>query len=198
MINNAQEPITPISGKVRILQQEENIFVNPAWNLGAGQASSRYLIISNDDIAIGPVVVDALLQHLRRGRVGVIGVGRSCFKAGPNGVPRFRAAYWRSFGFGTLMAMPRENYIEIPSDLKIWSGDDWLFDRQSQRNYTLEGVRVGTRMSVTSGEPRFHEQSVLDRRLYQSKYRSDAYTRRHRLGDLVARVVNKVSPYHPE
>ena len=43
VINNAPEPLVWDSPKVRVLQQAENIYVNPAWNLGAREARGEYL-----------------------------------------------------------------------------------------------------------------------------------------------------------
>lgn len=54
VINNAQQPLTLNSPKVRVLQQEQNIYVNPAWNLGAREARGEYLAIVNDDVIFDP------------------------------------------------------------------------------------------------------------------------------------------------
>jgi GT2 family glycosyltransferase len=40
--------------KLRFLEQEENIYVNPAWNLGVNEAKNELIAISNDDILYNP------------------------------------------------------------------------------------------------------------------------------------------------
>ena len=36
--------------KVQRLEQDNNIFVNPAWNLGVEQAKNENICICNDDV----------------------------------------------------------------------------------------------------------------------------------------------------
>ncbi|MGN7213310.1 glycosyltransferase family 2 protein [Brachybacterium paraconglomeratum] len=52
VINNAPAPLEYGSGKVRVLDQGENIFVNPAWNLGALRRRSASL--APDDTEAAP------------------------------------------------------------------------------------------------------------------------------------------------
>jgi hypothetical protein len=40
------------------------------------------------------------------------------------------------FGFGCLMLFRRETFIEVPAELKIYFGDDWIFHTHVARGYT--------------------------------------------------------------
>ena len=40
VVNNASKSLAVDAEKLRVLDQETNIFVNPAWNLGAQEAST--------------------------------------------------------------------------------------------------------------------------------------------------------------
>lgn len=102
IINNAPEPLVHDHPKVRILQQEQNIYVNPAWNMGAREARHPLLAISNDDILPSPRIIAAAARLLKF-PVGIIGPSSDSFTRERDGVPWWRPVYLRPGGFGTLM-----------------------------------------------------------------------------------------------
>ncbi|MBB5511491.1 GT2 family glycosyltransferase [Neomicrococcus aestuarii] len=157
VINNAPIPLDWSSPKMRVLQQTENIFVNPAWNLGAREAKSEFLAIVNDDVLFGPEVFDECARILHRGRFSMAGPAESCFGYPKQGKIGHRIAPFRSFKgrYGTFMALRRTDYWEIPEQMKIWGGDDWLFLMQRRPNAVLVNTKFETEMSVTSGSPEF-------------------------------------------
>ena len=53
--------------------------------------------------------------------------------------------------------------VSIPEEIKIWSGDSWLFQHQAVPNYRLLGVRIDTDMSTTSARPEFDSQKRADK-----------------------------------
>lgn len=165
VINNAPEPLAWASPKVRVLQQERNIYVNPAWNLGAREARGKYLAIVNDDLQ----VEDDLLTHgaavLRRGLFGIVGPDRSVFNAAPSSRPvSHRLARMNSLynGFGTFMMLRRADYVPIPEELRIFHGDHWLYLNQRKPSAVVINTRVITDMSVTSGSAEFSPVGAAD------------------------------------
>lgn len=157
VINNAPQPLSWDSEKIRVLQQEHNIYVNPAWNLGAREARGEYLAIVNDDVRFEDEALDFVGQALDRGYFGIIGPDKSNFYGFLPGGMSLRIATMDniSFGFGTFMAMKREDYIPIPEDMRIWGGDDWLFLQQRKPNAILLGTPFETEMSTTSSSHEF-------------------------------------------
>jgi glycosyltransferase involved in cell wall biosynthesis len=170
VINNAPQPLAWGSPKVRVLQQEQNIFVNPAWNLGAREARGEYLAIVNDDIVFDPEALTHTAQILRRGWFGIVGPDRSTFTEQTSACPKHRLARGSGtiFGFGTFMCMRRADYVQIPEEMRIWGGDDWLILNQRRPPAALLGVRFRTEMGTSSGSPairalRASEQETADR-----------------------------------
>ena len=170
VINNAPQPLAWESSKVRVLQQEQNIFVNPAWNLGAREARGEYLAIVNDDVVFDPEALTHTAQILRRGRFGIVGPDRSTYTESTSARPRHRLARGSGtiFGFGTFMCMRRADYVPIPEEMRIWGGDDWLILNQRRPPAALLGVRFRTEMGTSSGSPaiqalRASEQETADR-----------------------------------
>lgn len=151
VINNAPEPLAWDSPKVRVLQQAENIYVNPAWNLGAREAQGKYLAVLNDDILFDPSLFDHVHRWLTLPGIGIVGGGHHAGGELRRGVPPYiLPAYHRPDGFGIAMFMHRSRYEPIPESMRIWYGDDWLFYRQTRRNFTLYNAGIQTEMSVTS------------------------------------------------
>ena len=84
IVNNASTPYFRGHAKIRILDQNQNIFVNPAWNLGVVEAQSKFIIISNDDILFDPHVIDVCARALCL-PVGIIGPDESSFQRAVDG-----------------------------------------------------------------------------------------------------------------
>lgn len=159
IINNSPSPLSHDSPKVVVLQQEGNIFVNPAWNLGYQHARGEFLAIINDDVAFDTILFDKLPVWLSRPWVGIVGAGRRCDDAAFVGPPRIRLATYDDikYGFGVMMAMRRKNYTPIPIGPKIWGGDDWLFQSQRSPNWVVRGVGLRTEMGTSSASAEFQQ-----------------------------------------
>ena len=172
VINNSGVAQPLIGAKTREIHRGENIFVNPAWNLGAQEAKYPFLIISNDDIAISARMV-AFALRVAAGPVGIVGPSSSCVRHSRDRLPWVAPAYDRRTLFGTFMVMRRENYKPIPDDLKVFAGDDYLFGLQEQRNVFLGGFAVRTPMGVTSRQPQYSPIKLSDVDTFNAKYRFD-------------------------
>ncbi|WP_150108368.1 glycosyltransferase family 2 protein [Brachybacterium muris] len=157
VINNATDALTFDSPKVRVLDQGRNIYVNPAWNLGAREARAEFPSIINDDILFEDGALTHAQRALRSRRFGVIGPAQDAFNRPAHGRRRVKIAPFFSFkgSFGTFMCLRRADYNPIPEEMRIWGGDDWLFLTQSRPNGVLSGYRFDTEMGTSSGSPEF-------------------------------------------
>ena len=143
--------------KIKFLRQKENIFVNPAWNLGVTEAKNSKLCFVSDDTLFDTSVIDAVYDTITKAN-GVIGVNAKAIKnfyvRSPlvNAKPVYDLTdAWD--GFGTLMFVHKSNYSPIPESLKIYWGDTWLWDYnavQGRQNYTLEKFCLKTKMRTSS------------------------------------------------
>lgn len=154
VINNASSPLRWESNKVRVLQQSENIYVNPAWNLGAREARGEFLAIINDDVRFDDAAFSVALRGLRW--FGIVGPAASCFSLSTGKrtalcLPTRISATWS--GLGTFMCLRRSNYVPIPEEMLIWGGDDWLLKQQSRPPGAIHGVWFKTQMGTTSRSP---------------------------------------------
>ena len=117
--------------KVRHFPQESNIFVNPAWNLGVKYAKNEILCICNDDINFNVNdICSTVLEH--KAHLGVFGasIDSTRHNQKPDVIPldnvTLRKAWIVCYGFGMLMFLKKSRWIDIPEELKIYYGDNWI------------------------------------------------------------------------
>ena len=141
---------------VTFVRQTENIFVNPAWNLGVEMAKNDTICLLNDDITINLKTLFNNIPHFPE--YGMIG-----FDANKNLTQTLNVddEIWeleettcRSLGFGCMMIMPKAHYEPIPSDLKIYFGDDMLYwlnkDYFKRKVYNIKNLKSTGELSKTS------------------------------------------------
>lgn len=133
------------------LPQAQNIWVNPAWNLGVQASRYGALAVLNDDILFEP---DAVFETaIKPGQA--IGLGLSCYDENPIGPVRIEPSPEHTFGWGCAIFLRKESWYTVPNGLKIWYGDNWI-RRNARESMQIEGLRVQTKMSETSNSPEFH------------------------------------------
>lgn len=157
LVNNAQTDVSFTYAKLVVLQQDDNIFVNPAWNLAVRRAQAPYLAILNDDVSFDPELIDLACRLLARPTVGMVGIDGSFINRPREPRLQVRIATHEhvSLGFGMAMFMRRADYVPIPESMRIWGGDDWLFLQQRRLNRVICGARFETEVSVTSSSEEF-------------------------------------------
>lgn len=151
VIDNSTKGFEYNNDKVRVIIPEENLFVNPSWNLGAKESKFEYLGILNDDICIPEGFCGRILNDITES-TGVIGTnGYSMINKSyePENITdnsyRLEEKPFTTFNFGVMMFMHRNCFYEIPTDLKIFYGDDYLFfmnKKNKKKNYVIEDLKM--------------------------------------------------------
>ncbi len=121
--------------KVKVFDFGRNIFVNPAWNIGASVAKHDILCFLNDDL-IFDLRLFYKIEEFITPEIGAIGLsnglveqGQTPFTTGEIGFEQFRGQV--CFGFGELMFIHKSNWIPIPAGLNVGFGDIFIFERFS-------------------------------------------------------------------
>jgi hypothetical protein len=126
--------------KVKIFTPSNNIYVNPAWNMGIKNAQQDQVCLMSDDVSFDVGVFDFLDDKLSAAD-SCVGPKyyKDCsgFKSGDMGLepttlrrPTLAGSVW--LGYGSLLFLNRANFVPIPDDLKIFFGDDWILDTHKQ------------------------------------------------------------------
>ena len=152
IINNAKEK-TPnntvfYNPKVKRHDFPGNTFVNPAWNFGVQVSQFNKVCIMNDDIIVDLKLFDRVDAWLTE-EIGVLGIcpGKEGTGQPPfvNGTIDFvRWDNHNLYGFGGLFFTHKNNWVNIPDELKVMFGDNWVFDRNvlvtGKPNYLITNI----------------------------------------------------------
>lgn len=144
--------------KVQLINCVNNIYVNPAWNLGAKVSKYDKLCFLNDDISVDLKLFYKIDDFLTPdiGTVGMIEgnekLGQPPFVDGTIDFVQWTGQFM--YGFGTLFFVHKSNWIPIPEGLKVYYGDNWVFDSQlfgnRKHNYMIANVFVHHEHSQTT------------------------------------------------
>ena len=159
LIDNTEslEPRIDSHPKLKYICEGTNTGVNPAWNKGVRLAENDLLIIANDDVNFDPNILQLLTPEVVE-ESGIIGMDRYNWD-GYNDIPfTYEGApflrQWKSggilSGWACLMMLKKSMWIDIPEDLIIYFGDNWIKDINPVKKSILCGFRCETEMSSTS------------------------------------------------
>ena len=151
--------------KVKLVQVEENIYVNPAWTLGIKIAKNNCIALLNDDINFNPnifgVIDESILSY-----VGIIGMGEGNYK---DNIDKEKGSYidiWEpgvnDWGWGCMILLNKKNWIDIPDNIKIWYGDNFIKDVNPSPKAVLRNFKVETEMSTTSDGDEWNDRKKED------------------------------------
>ena len=179
IIDNAPTDFLYDNKMVVTLKQEENIYVNPSWNLGVEESDSDKFIIFNDDIII-PYNFVSQLEYLLTEDKGIVGIeARGVIQVESFNSENItfldrkielKPIVNRDWGFGIAMAGHRQSYYKIPENLRIWYGDDYLTranNEEGKVNYVIDDIPIFTRMSATSDLEEFNAIKDVDKLMYE-------------------------------
>jgi GR25 family glycosyltransferase involved in LPS biosynthesis len=124
----------------------KNIFVNPAWNIGYSY-SNYELVLANDDILIEDV--ESILKTIQESDFDIVGV-RMGPKSDLMGIEEIRNFPMNHYGSFLYV----KNYVYIPEQIKIWFGDNILFNNNKKKGL-LTNCGITSNESKTVNEFRF-------------------------------------------
>jgi hypothetical protein len=146
--------------KVKLVQVEENIYVNPAWNLGIKIAKNDLIALVNDDINFDTNVFGVIDENILD-TFGIVGMGEGNYKEQIDETIGPYLDVWKpgvnDWGWGCMILLNKKNWIDIPEDIKIWYGDNIIKDVNTSPKACLRNFKVETEMSTTSDETEWDE-----------------------------------------
>lgn len=126
--------------KVIHIKNENNLYVNPSWNLGVKLSKNENVIISNDDLIIKNI--DSIISNSATNCYDLIGLDYQNINKG-NGVIFKNSNVNMEKGFGCFMITKKSKYINIPEEIKIWYGDLFLFNSiKNKAIFSCDGVDI--------------------------------------------------------
>ena len=151
--------------KVKLVQVEENIYVNPAWNLGIKIAKNDLIALVNDDINFDANIFGVIDENVLN-QFGIVGMGEDNYKEQIDDSKGPYLDVWKpgvnDWGWGCMILLDKKNWIDIPEDIKIWYGDNIIKDVNPSPKACLRNFKVETEMSTTSDEKEWDEVKKKD------------------------------------
>jgi hypothetical protein len=151
VIDNSTNGYSFDSNKLKVIIPKENLFVNPSWNLGARESKGEIIALLNDDITIPENFCKNVVSHMTE-KMGLVGChidyveNTHEIKAPPQNTEiEFKKSYGRNAYFGIAMFVSKKHYYEIPEDIKIFWGDDWLYYQNKKHkfiNYNIINQKI--------------------------------------------------------
>lgn len=151
IIDNSTKGYTNENNKVRVIIPEENLFVNPSWNLGVKEAKNDIVALLNDDIIIPDNFCSEIVSKLTP-EIGVVGysenfvtITQDLREKPAKSEIEFKEIIGRPDHWGIAIFFYKSSYFEIPKGLKIHFGDDWLIHKNlkaKRKNYIVVGQKI--------------------------------------------------------
>ncbi|DAB05641.1 TPA: hypothetical protein CPT92_08795 [Candidatus Gastranaerophilales bacterium HUM_13] len=172
--NRAESPLEFESGKVKIYSPLVNLYVNRSWNLGISMIKNKNFLLLNDDMLpcydFCSLIVNSSVFYLPD--TGLIGISPASInqfyyvndidiperkeKDGP--VFSQMDKYMNTGDWGIAIFGKKHCWHNIPEDLKIMCGDNYILKKQKQKNrinYEISNIPINHIHASSSGSPEF-------------------------------------------
>jgi GT2 family glycosyltransferase len=142
----------PSNEKIKKIIPQNNLYVNPSWNLGVSLAKNDNIVISNDDILFNANRYLEYLSNLNElSEYGLIGVNSDNYSLSEDTeiILSKHGGSRNIGGWACLFALHRSRWVNIPEKIKIFYGDNYL----QMRCYPimeLYGIKIKTVMSSSA------------------------------------------------
>ncbi len=142
--------------KVKYILERNNTYINPSWNKGVKLSQCDKLCILNDDIWFDWKYLDKISEYITD-EVGMIGMSYDNYQDPSRElkVSKIKSDWktskgTRPTGYACCFFIHKNNWEDIPSDIKLWAGDDFIFYlKNGLENYLIEGLKCNGVISGT-------------------------------------------------
>jgi hypothetical protein len=142
--------------KLKVIRNSKNNFVNPSWNQGVAVSSYDNLCIANDDLILPRKVLE-LADSFISPDINMVGLSPIVYDYIYDDInfikePDLITLQFtpkRLFGYGCCYFIHKDNWVDIPEDIKIQYGDDFLFYTSKKKNYILDGFKIVGKISAS-------------------------------------------------
>ncbi len=164
IIDNTHSDFHDDDPRIIVVKCSNNIFVNPAWNLGVKLAKNKYICLINDDIYFNYTTLFNNFKKFvqQNPNLGLIGFNENSRTKGTsetlNGdnddLILVDTTGIVPFAFGCCLFLKKEDYVNIYEDCKIFYGDTLLIvsiiDINKKRMYYIDNLISKGRISASS------------------------------------------------
>ena len=166
-----------VFSKVKLIEDNEDYFVNKAWNKGMEYCDTPYFILANDDILCHTSVINDCYNVLEENnKCGIIQISTTnvdlntytnfmkMFDKRVNDPTKYYVTEKFSM-MGWFIIGRKENYITIPDELKIFFGDNILYINSQYKGYNVCRIiskHISHLTSTTVNSLSIYQRGTLD------------------------------------
>jgi hypothetical protein len=161
LINNEKEK-TPYyyilnNEKILHIKPDDNLIVNPSWNIGVLLSKNNNICLLNDDLLFDINIFEFMSNHEDKSLCGL-----SMYNKDQEF--NLTQATHRTHGFGCMMFIRKDQYEYIPNSIKLFYGDDYLFEVnkiKGRQNYFINGCENNETWGITSKDGVFSDNMTI-------------------------------------
>jgi hypothetical protein len=170
LIDNSDNPPEYLGiDKIVHIKEYKNTYVNPAWNKGVSLAKYDNIAIINDDLCFPMDVFNYVKNHMDKGVIGMYAGNYDRINMPGYQIEKMGLREW---GWGCVIFIKKQNWVNIPDDLLIACGDDYLIKNVNGGGWMLKNLEIEyEQVSRTSILREFFEQQDNDIKTFNEKYR---------------------------
>ena len=181
IIDNSLKGFESHFDKVRFIIPEQNLYVNPSWNLGVRESKYDYVALFNDDVIVSETFCSKLLPYLSEDK-GIFGSfgddikyvkGDEFFTPFENKKMELSPTDCMINGFGVIMIGHKSAFPHIPEEMKVFCGDDYLFkinNDNGKKNYLIYGEEIRHYGGISSGCSSLKEIKEFDEKYFEEHF----------------------------
>ena len=180
IIDNTHSNFYDNDPRIIVVKCSNNIFVNPAWNIGVKLARNKYICLLNDDIYFNYIpLINSFPQFIESyPNLGLIGFNKRTLKIDGelnddnDKLELFDTTLSLPYAYGCCLFLKKEDYIQLDESYKIFYGDTLLItsiiDIKRKYMYYIDNIKCIGRISVSSDA--YPESMDIDRIAFHEQY----------------------------
>lgn len=185
LIDNSLSGYHRVSNKLKIHIPQSNLYVNPSWNLGVKFAKNNYIGILNDDILLPKNFLIQVIDFIdNTENCGAVGIESSIAMESSHdnnySLPKESKLLYKkieniykrkNWFWGSAIFLKKDNYYEIPKEMLINSGDNYLLYKNKmnkKQNYAIYNTSIKHCGSLTSSSKIFNAIKGNDMRFFST------------------------------
>jgi hypothetical protein len=180
IIDNTHSNFYDNDPRIIVVKCSNNIFVNPAWNIGVKLARNKYICLLNDDIYFNYIpLINSFPQFIESyPNLGLIGFNNLTLKIDGelnddnDKLELFDTTLSLPYAYGCCLFLKKEDYIQLDESYKIFYGDTLLItsiiDIKRKYMYYIDNIKCIGRISVSSDA--YPESMDIDRIAFHEQY----------------------------
>ena len=142
-----------ITDKITIINgYDDELYVNGSWNMGVSLATAENYILLNDDILVNRIIYEIIDTHMADQNISLMTIlTKNNVKL--DDYIRLNSINMKDFTISTTNNIPNgrqgwfisgrtNEYVPIPSQLKIFYGDDWIYRKAQNKKVMIDNLNV--------------------------------------------------------